>query len=317
MHDPKYLSLKCNYGREGGIWQSTGIDKDSLFHLSWESSEKLVQVSEWMEGWMGGCLEWTGGQEDDWVDGWVDVWIDGWVCGWTERWLMDDCRAEPFDLWNPGAVSVVDSSVTEFDIGPSAHIWRIISVCGKPPKLRTSHTLSLNGVSEASCPPVLKSLRWVAYHPTKSFNHCNLFTGPQSCPLSVCDGMISVELIKPSQDWLLDWGEIQDKYRTPMDLTSLTLWKLHWLQATLGHCCRDTVCPSPWLHSPLAGTPICLLPWLHSLLQAEGGPITLRPQLYPLSSCTDTYHPVSASLVQVPERSLLEILVGHTPSRPI
>lgn len=34
---------------------------------------------------MGGCLEWTGGQEDDWVDGWVDVWIDGWVCGWTER----------------------------------------------------------------------------------------------------------------------------------------------------------------------------------------------------------------------------------------
>ena len=38
---------------------------------------------------MGGCLEWMGGQEDDWMDGWMDVWLDGWVGGWTEYyWIV-------------------------------------------------------------------------------------------------------------------------------------------------------------------------------------------------------------------------------------
>ena len=45
---------------------------------------------------MGGCLEWMGGQEDDWMDGWMDVWLDGWVGGWTQNTKRDTKKKKKF-----------------------------------------------------------------------------------------------------------------------------------------------------------------------------------------------------------------------------
>lgn len=69
---------------------------------------------------MGGCLEWTGGQEDDWVDGSMCGQMDGCVDGQKDD-QIDDCRAEPL-ICGIRCCLCVDGVRTEFTVGPSAHI---------------------------------------------------------------------------------------------------------------------------------------------------------------------------------------------------